>query len=133
MTVKNYNKYLELSKVFNETFGAKNKINNSIYTEAVKIKILDETKLSAMYITVINLQREDLWLELSKKQVEEAVQIINLHLKKASEEYKAATGEKIKFKIMDKTVKYDIEFLNYSVARTNRDAYFRVYCDIEID
>lgn len=133
MTVKNYNKYLELSKVFNETFGAKNKMDNTVFTDMVRTRLIDETKVSVMYITVINLQREDQWLELSNKFTSDAVEIIRNYLKKATEEYKKNTGDKIKFIIDSKSVKFDVEFLTYNILRTNRNAYFRVYCDAEID
>lgn len=129
MTVKNYDKYLKISKLFNEDFGGGNKLyKESVFTQAVKVKLANEENFSCSYITIVNLQREDLWQELSKKYVNEAVDVIKQYLTKAAETYKETNNEKITFKVDSKTVKFEIEFLNYSIIRTNRNAYFKVHC-----
>jgi len=132
MTVKDYKKFNELSKVFNETFGAQNKLDKSVNTEMVRTKLINEEKMQAFYICIVNLQTENMWKELEKKNVDDALEVMRQYFKKCVEEYKKNTGKNINFTIDSKTVRYDVEFLNYNILRTNRSAYFRVYCDVDI-
>ena len=60
MTVKDYKKYLNLSKVFNKTFGTETHMKSS--TENVMVKIIDEGMLSATFIISVNFSSNEVKL-----------------------------------------------------------------------
>lgn len=130
MTVKDYKQFLELSKVFNKTFGAPGAIKSS--TETVIVKLVDDTMLSAMFIIVVNFSSEGMWRELRKRYLEEGLDRIQDVLKNAKEEIKENTGETVSFKIMQDTISDGLEFVSYSMYNPKKTAYFRVYCNIEV-
>jgi hypothetical protein len=84
MTVKDYKKFNELSKVFNETFGAQNKLDKSVNTEMVRTKLINEEKMQAFYICIVNLQTENMWKELEKKNVDDALEVMRQYFKKCA-------------------------------------------------
>lgn len=130
MTVKDFQKYQALSRVFNKTFGAPSTLKSS--TETVTIKCVDDTMMSAMFLIVVNFSSEGMWRELRKRYMEEGVEKITKTLKKAEEEYETLTGKKVTLKIMQNTISDSLEFVSYSLYNPKKTAYFRVFCNIEV-
>lgn len=130
MTVKDFNKYQAMSRVFNKTFGAPSTMKSS--TETVTIKVVDDTMLSAMFLIVVNFSSEGMWRELRKRYMEEALERFEKTLEKASEEYETLTGKPLKWKLMQNTVSDSLEFVSYSMYNPKKTAYFRVFCNLEV-
>lgn len=130
MTVKDFQKYQALSRVFNKTFGAPSTLKSS--TETVTVKCVDDTMMSAMFLIVVNFSSEGMWRELRKRYMEEGVEKIAATLKKAEEEYETLTGKKVSLKIMQNTISDSLEFVSYSLYNPKKTAYFRVFCNIEV-
>lgn len=130
MTVKNYDKFLALSRVFNKTYGAPSTLKSS--TETVTIKLVDDEMAKAMFLIVVNFASEGMWRELRKRWLEEGIDKIKRTLDKAAEEYKEITGEDVTFEIMKGTISDGLEFVNYSLYNPKKTAYFRVFCNAKI-
>lgn len=130
MTVKDFQKYQALSRVFNKTFGAPSTLKSS--TETVTVKCVDDTMMSAMFLIVVNFSSEGMWRELRRRYMEEGVEKITATLKKAEEEYETLTGKKVSLKIMQNTISDSLEFVSYSLYNPKKTAYFRVFCNIEV-
>jgi len=130
MTVKNYKKYLALSRVFNKTYGAISSQKSS--TETVTVRLVDDEMVTASFIIIVSYPSEDLWRELRKRWIEEGVEKITDTFKKASVEYKeivkddsAVSDKTVKFEINQATISDGLEFLNYKTG-IKRTAIFRL-------
>ena len=130
MTVKNYKKYLALSRVFNKTYGAISSQKSS--TETVTVRLVDDEMVTGLFIIIVNYPSEDLWREFRKRWIEEGVEKITETFKKASVEYKeivkddsAVPDKTVKFEINQATISDGLEFLNYKTG-TKRTAIFRL-------
>jgi hypothetical protein len=130
MTVKDYKKYLNLSKVFNKTFGTETHMKSS--TENVMVKIVDEGMLSATFIISVNFSSEGMWRELRKRWLEEGLASIKRNMDEAAEKYKDLTGETVKFDIIKASVSDSMELTNYSLYNPKKLGYFRVTCNIDV-
>ena len=130
MTVKDYPKYLALSRVFNKTYGAPSTLKSS--TETVTLRLVDDEMVSAMFLIVVNFSSEGMWRELRKRWLEEVVNKIQEALKKAGEEYEVITGKPVKFEINKASISDGLEFVNYSLYNPKRAAYFRVFCNAKV-
>jgi hypothetical protein len=130
MTVKDFQKYQALSRVFNKTFGAPSTLKSS--TETVTVKCVDDTMMSGMYLTVVNFSSEGMWRELRKRYIEDGLASLEKSLRTAEEEYETITGKKVKLKVMQNTISDSLEFVSYSLYNPKKTAYFRVFCNIEV-
>lgn len=131
MSVKNFDQFQAISRVFNKTFGALS--TTKTLTESIVIKQIDDTMLSGMYMTTVTFSSEGMWRSLRKAYIEEATQKITARLKEAEAEYKELTGKTITFKIMQNTVSDGLEFVSYSMYNPKKSAFFRVFCNIEVN
>lgn len=131
MTVKDYNKYVALSRVFNKTYGAPSTLRSS--TETVTCKLVDDGMVSAMFLIVVNFSSEGMWRELRKRWLEEGLEKIKATLDKAAEEYEVITGKKVSFKINEASVNDGLEFTNYNLYNPKKSAYYRVFCNASVD
>lgn len=130
-TIKDYQKYLHLSRVFNKIYGVSSTPNSS--TETVILKLVDEGMVSATFVIVVNFSSEGMWRELRKRWLEEGIDKIQAALKKAAKEYKTISGKEVKFKIIKASINDSLEFTNYSLYNPKKTAYFRVFCNATVE
>jgi hypothetical protein len=130
VTVKDYNKYLALSRCFNKTYGAPSTTKSS--TETVTVKLVDDEMASCMFLIIVNFSSEGMWRELRKRWLEEGVEKIQKTLDQAVKEYKDITGDTVKFEINKASVSDGLEFVNYNLYNPKKVAYFRVFCNAKI-
>lgn len=131
MTVKNYDKYLALSRVFNKTYGAPSTLRSS--TETVTIKLVDDGMATAMFLIIVNFSSEGMWRELRKRWLEEGLEKIRSTLKIAAEEYETITGKTVKFTLHEPSINDGLEMTNYNLYNPKKSAYYRVFCNVAID
>lgn len=130
MAVKNFKKFLEISKVCNKTFGVSSDLKSA--TESVILKAVDDEMLSAMFIVVVNYGSEDMWISIRKRWVEEGLETIEKTLKKVAQEYKDNTGQEIKLEVMKATLADSMELLSYSMYNPKKTGYFRLNCNVKV-
>lgn len=130
MTVKDFNQFQTLSRVFNKTFGAPSTTRTT--TETITVKCVDDSFLSAMYLTTVTFSSEGMWRELRKAYIKEALDKLNVRLRAAEDEYKELTGKTIKLKIMQNTISDGLEFITYSMYNPKKTGFFRVFCNVEV-
>lgn len=131
MTVKNYDKFQELSKVFNKTFGTGFGTMKSS-TETVTLRLVDDEMAKAMFMVVVNFSSEAMWRELRKRWLEEGLDKIKIAFDKAAKEYKENTGQEVSFEIMKGSISDGIEFTSYNIYNPKKIAYFRVFANAKI-
>jgi len=92
-------------------------------SQSVKISLISEDKMKVMYITIVNLCNEREMIDLKKKYVDEADQIIDNNLKKVKENYKEITESAVKFKQVSDTDSFEI--INLNIYNGKKTAYYR--------
>lgn len=130
MTVKDFQQFQAISRVFNKNFGAPGA--SSTATETITVKAVDDSFLSAMYLTTVTFSSEGMWRELRKAYIKEALDKLSARLKDAESEYKELTGKSVKLKIMQNTIADGLEFVSYSMYNPKKTAFFRVFCNVEV-
>jgi hypothetical protein len=130
VTVKDYQKYLALSRVFNKTYGAPSTMKSS--SETVTLRLVDDEMISAMFLIHFNFSSEGMWRELRKRWLEEGVEKIQKTLKKAAEEYETITGSTVKFEIKEASISDSLEFISYNLYNPKKAAYFRVFLNASV-
>lgn len=131
MPVKDFKKFLEISKVCNKTFGAAS--NGKSSTQSVIVKVIDDEMLSAMFVIVVNYASEGMWRELRKRWIEEGIESIKSTLKDAEEQFKTNTGKSLSLTIMEPTISDSLEMINYSMYNPKKTGYFRLHCNVKVD
>ena len=135
MTVKNYQKYMNLSRVLNSTFGTEGSGNRAYSTQSIKFDILDDGMIKVRYLMIVNFGSDTLMREMMVRYRNEAVAMLQSAFKKIKEEYKTQfpTETTPDFEIVNSTIGEDVEFLTFSQYSGSRKAYYRFGCLVEVD
>jgi hypothetical protein len=133
MLVKDYEKYINLSKLLNTTFGTG--AGKNYATQSIKFDILDDGMLKCRYMTIVNFGSDTMMHEMKRRYSEEARSMVEAALKKLREDYKEAfPKQKLPtFKILENTIGDDVEFLTFSQYAGTRKGYYRFGCLVSID
>lgn len=110
-----------LGQAVDTTFGRSSTPTGA--SQSVKFVIKDGNTLEARYVTIVNLVTERELVDLQKKYVDEANQVINIAIKNVKEVYKEITDESLKLKQVSDEDKFEIIDLN--IYNRKRTAYFR--------
>lgn len=130
MPVKDFKKYIELSKLCNHTFGISSSGKSS--TESILLKAVDDEMLSAKFVIIVNYSSEAMWIEMRKRWIEEGLERIAKRLKEVETLYRENTGKKISLKISKPTISDSLELASYSVYKPIKTGFFRLACNIEV-
>jgi hypothetical protein len=135
MLVKNYQKFLNLSKVINSSFGTEGAENGRLHTQSIKFDMLDDGMLKCRYLAVVNFGSDSIVREMRGRYEDEARELIKAAVKKIKEDYKEQfpDSEQPKFNLIESSVGHDVEFLTYSMYSGSRKAYYRFGCLISVE
>ncbi|MFA6049730.1 MAG: hypothetical protein WC761_00765 [Candidatus Paceibacterota bacterium] len=134
MLIKDYQKYLNLSRVLNSTFGTDGADNKAFNTQSVKFDILDDGMLKCRYMMIVNFGSDTMMREMMRRYRTEAMGMLEAALDRIKEEYRTQfPGLDVpKFSIMEETIGEEVEFLTFGPYKGTRKAYYRFGCLIEI-
>lgn len=130
MPVKDFKKYLELSKLCNHTFGVSSSGKSS--TESILLKAVDDEMLSAMFVIIVNYSSEAMWIEMRKRWIEEGLEKIEKRIKEFEKSYRENTGTNISLKISKPSISDSLELASFSVYKPVKTGFFRLACNIEV-
>lgn len=132
MLVKNYEKFLNLSRVLNGSFGTGAVKPNA--TQSVKFDLLDDGMIKCRYLMIVNFGSDTLMREMMRRYQSEARGMLEAAMKKIVEDYKTQfpKQELPEFEILDSTIGEDVEFLTFSQYKGTRKAYYRFGCLIKV-
>lgn len=134
MLVKDYQKFLNLAKVLNTTFGTEGEGNRQFNTQSVKFDLLDDGLMKVRYLMIVNFGSDTMMREMMKRYRVEAMSMLEGALKTVKEEYKKKfpDSDVPDFEIKEATIGDDIEWLSYNMYAGKRKAYYRFGCLVEI-
>lgn len=135
MLIKDYERYLNLSKVLNSTFGAEGVGNKPFNTQSIKFDILDDGILKCRFLMIVNFGSDSVFREMRNRYKNEAISILEASLKRIAEEYKVRFpgSDPIKLSAVENSFGEDVEIINYSIHNANRKAYYRFGCLVEVE
>ena len=135
MLVKDYKKFLNLSKVINSSFGSEGPENNRFHTQSIKFDLLDDGMIKCRYLMVVNFSSDSMMREMRERYEHEARAMITSAIKTVKEKYKEQfpDDDQPKFDLIESSVGHDVEFLTYSMYAGTRKAYYRFGCLIQVE
>lgn len=133
MLVKDYKKFVNLSKLLNTTFGTTGPNPMRIGTQTLKYELLDDGMLKVMYLTTVSFPSESLMRESRKRWETEGLTMIESALKELEQKYKDEFGKEIKCTIMEESFNDSFEFVSYSLYNPIKRALYRVGVLVEIE
>jgi hypothetical protein len=136
MLIKDYQKFVNLSRLLNTSFGADSSNHGRVYqTQSIKFDLLDDGLLKIRYLTIVNFGSDTMMRELMPRFRQEALSMIESALKTVKENYsKEFPGQSVPdFTLQEETCNEDIEYISYYNYTGNRKAYYRFGCLVEIE
>lgn len=133
MLVKNYKKFLNLSKLLNNSFGSTGPDPLRLGTQSLKFEILDDGMLKVLFITTVSFPSETIMREARKRWETEAISMIKGALKELEEQYKENYKESINCSIIDDSFNDSFEFVSYSMYNPIKRALYRVGVFVEVE
>ena len=136
MLINDYQKYINLSRLLNTTFGGDSTdFGKTTQTQSIKFDIVDEGLIKVRYLTIVNFGSDTLMREMMKRFREEGIAMIESALKNVKEKYKEQfSGQDVpSFTLEEDTVNEDIEHISSYSYTGNRKCYFKLNCLISVE
>jgi hypothetical protein len=131
--VNDYDLYLRLSRVFNNSLGSSGPGRGISPSEKVTLKPVNESLIEARYQGIVTFTTDKVKDSLMPKFQNQAMGLVESTLKRATKGYeKEFSGKTLKFEIKTNTIHEDVEFLHYNAHNPVRRANYRIYCLIEV-
>lgn len=130
MPVKDLKKYQTLSKLIDNSFGRSSTVKSG--TQSVKLKMVDDTMMTATYLMIVNFGSENVMREMMRRYTSQGLSMIEAALAEVQDQYKEETGSKVVLKPDLNSTRDSVEFLSYSMYNPRRTAYFRLECVINV-
>ena len=134
MPVENFDKYMELSKVLNNSWGTGSQVKPGT-SQSIKFALRDDKLLKGMFMMIVNMPNNPQTArEMKERYKEQALQMLKGALEKLKEDYQEQhKGKTIKLKMVDRSVTEGLEYLTNAQYRPTLQAYYRLQCLVEID
>jgi hypothetical protein len=133
MLVQDYSKFLNLSKILNNSFGTTGPNPGRTGTQVIKFEQVSDGLLKVLFITMVNFPSETRMRESRIRWEKEAMGMIESALKDIEEKYKAAFDKEISLTIEDSTFNDSFEFVSYSQYNPMHRALYRVGVMVDVD
>jgi hypothetical protein len=142
MPIKETAKYRILSNAIQRSFGVSSLVKYPTYY--IKANIISDNEIVFNCQMTINFGNQNIFQEMRRKYIEECIQLISKSMKKIEAEYKKLIEEKskliepkkepyekpppssISLELLPNTIQDNLEYINYTIYNTQKNAFFRV-------
>jgi len=133
MAVEDYNKYMQLAKVLNNTWGTGSQLRS--VSQSIKFNLRDERLMKVFFQMIVNIPNNVRTAhEFKQRYKNEALGKIKSALEDLKKRFEEQNGEKsIRFKLLDNSVTDSLEYLTNAQYRMNLHAFFRLDCLVRIE
>jgi hypothetical protein len=133
MEVQNFDKYMQLSKVLNNSWGTGSQLRQGT-SQSIKFNLRDDQLMKVSFMMIVNMPNNPQTAhEMKNRFKNQALQMIKASLEELKERYeKQNEGQTLRLKMQDNSVTEGVEFLTNAQYRPNLQAFFRVYCLVEV-
>lgn len=134
MPVENFDKYMELSKVLNNSWGTGSQVKPGT-SQSIKFALRDDKLLKGMFMMIVNMPNNPQTArEMKERYKNQALQMLKGALEKLKEDYQEQhKGKTIKLKMVDRSVTEGLEYFTNAQYRPTLQAYYRLQCLVEVD
>jgi hypothetical protein len=134
MPVQDFNKYMNLSKVLNNSWGTGTQLKLGI-SQSIKFSLRDDKLMKGLFVMIVNMPNTpQLAHEMKVRYKNQALQMIKGALENLKKDYEQQNdGETIRFKMLDESVTDGLEYITNAQYRPTLQAYYRLNCLVEVD
>jgi len=134
MPVQDFNKYMNLSKVLNNSWGTGTQLKLGI-SQSIKFSLRDDKLMKGLFVMIVNMPNTpQLAHEMKARYKNQALQMIKGALENLKKDYEQQNdGETIRFKMLDESVTEGLEYITNAQYRPTLQAYYRLNCLVEVD
>lgn len=131
MTVEDFDKYMALSKVLNNSWGTGSQLKSA--SQSIKFALRDDKLMKVNFVMIVIMpNNQKTVFEMTERFRNEALQMVKAALTELRERFEEANGETITLKMLDSSVNDGVEFLTNAQYRPTKHAYFRLTCLVEV-
>ena len=130
--VRDYEKYMNLAKVANSTFGTTGVGDARVSTQHIKVEVVDENTMKLHFQSIVNFPSKSMLRETMPKHKIDAIAMVEATIKKFAELYKAQYGEDLTISVRDNSYHDNVEFTSFSMYSPNQRGYYRLQCLADI-
>ena len=130
--VRDYDKYMNLAKVADSTFGSSGVGQARVSTQHIKVEIVDENTMKLNFQSIVNFPSKSMLRETMPKHKMDGIAMIEAAIKKFAEEYKARYDKEVKISVRDNSYHDNVEFSSFSMYSPNQRGYYRLHCLADI-
>lgn len=133
MPVEDFDKYMELSKVLNNSWGTGSQLRAGT-SQSIKFNLRDDKLMRASFMMIVNMPNNPQTAhEMKVRFRNQALQMVKGALEELKKRYEEQNdGKTLNLKMQDNSVQEGIEYLTNAQYRPNLQAYFRLSCLIEV-
>lgn len=134
MPVQDFNKYMNLSKVLNNSWGTGTQLKLGI-SQSIKFSLRDDKLMKGLFVMIVNMPNTpQLAHEMKARYKNQALQMIKGALENLKKDYEQQNdGKTIRFKMLDESVTDGLEYITNAQYRPTLQAYYRLNCLVEVD
>ena len=133
MPVEDFDKYMELSKVLNNSWGTGSQLRPGT-SQSIKFSLRDDKLMKGSFMMIVNMPNNPQTAhEMKVRFRNQALQMVKGALEELKKRYEEQNdGKTLNLKMQDNSVQEGIEYLTNAQYRPNLQAYFRLSCLIEV-
>jgi MinD-like ATPase involved in chromosome partitioning or flagellar assembly len=134
MSVEDFNKYMELSRVLNNSWGTGSQVRLGT-SQSIKFTLRDDKLLKGSFMMIVNMPNNPQTAhEMKERYKGQALQMLKGSLEKIKEDYQELfQGKTIKLKMIDQSVTQGLEYLTNAQYRPTLQAYYRLQCLVSVE
>jgi MinD-like ATPase involved in chromosome partitioning or flagellar assembly len=134
MPVEDFDKYMGLSKVLNNSWGTGSQTRPGV-SQSIKFALRDDKLLKGSFIMIVNMPNNPHTArEMKERYKGQALQMLKGALERLKKDYQEENeGKTVRLKMIDQSVTEGLEFLTNAQYRPTLQAYYRLQCLVEVD
>lgn len=134
MPVQDFDKYMNLSKVLNNSWGTGTQLKPGL-SQSIKFSLRDDKLMKGLFVMIVNMPNTpQLAHEMKVRYKNQALQMIKGALENLKKDFEEQNdGKTIRFKMLDESVTEGLEYLTTAQYRPTLQAYYRLNCLVEVD
>lgn len=123
--VQDYNKYIELSKILNNSWGTGSQTRSP--SQSIKFTLRNDKLMKINFMMIVNMPNNvRLANEMKTRFSNEGLAMIRASITELKKRFKDSTGNSLEVKLIENTLVDDIEFLTNAQYNPSKHAYFRL-------
>ena len=131
--VRDFDKYTNLAKVANGTFGTTGLGTARVSTQSLKFEVIDEHTLKITYQSLVTFASKSMLRDLMHKYKVDAMSMVEGSVDKFVEEYKEQNeDDKVRLQVRDNSVDDSVEYISYSMYSPIQRGFYRLSCLVDV-